>query len=161
MSNFAEEPNLQVDDDGFVLLITPDTYLSFIDEDWTLEQVTSRFTEQMNSGSMFAAYVGEGFVLDRLNYGPPDPAEAIAREAASVVDVGADGIWITDYTQITMAAQFADYSPLGEYSTRLPVDAGRYEVRLKQLDSGALHLDATIASATAHIENHAVPWFEL
>ncbi|MDP0399752.1 hypothetical protein [Tsukamurella strandjordii] len=161
MTDLDNEPNFQVDDDGFVLLVTPDSYDSYIDEDWTLDQITTRFTEQMTAGSMFAAYVGPDAALHQLTYGAPAPSAAVAREASSAIDVAAGGLWLTDYTQVTMAAQFEDQQPLGTYSTRLPVDPGRYEVRLQQLDSGALHLTVTPSADTMHIVHQSVPWFDL
>ena len=161
MTNLDNEPNFQVDDDGFVLLITPDSYDSFIDEDWTLDQITTRFTEQMTAGSMFAAYVGPDAALHQLTYGPPAPSAAVAREASSAIDVAAGGLWLTDYTQVTMAAQYEDQQPLGTYSTRLPVEPGRYEVRLQQLALGALHLTVIPSTDTVHIAHQSVPWFDL
>ncbi|KXO88027.1 hypothetical protein AXK56_11615 [Tsukamurella pulmonis] len=161
MTDLDNETNFQVDDDGFVLLITPDSYDSYIDRNWTLEQITTRFTEQMTARSMFAAYVGQDAALHQLTYGPPALSAVVAREASSVVDVAEGGLWLTDYTQITMAAQFEDEQPIGTYSTRLPVDPGRYEVRLHQLDTGALHLTVVPSAVTAHIAQHSVPWFDL
>lgn len=161
MIDLDDEADLRVDDDGFVLIIAPDRYDSFIDDDWTLEQIVARLTDQMTAGSMFAAFVGQDGDEDRLTYGPPDPSEVITREASTIVDVGPGGLWLTDYTQITMAAQFADESPIGPCSVRLPVGPGRYEVRLQQMKSGALHLSVTSAPTAPHVEHRSVPWFEL
>lgn len=46
------------------------------------------------------------------------------RQATGVVTVGEDGLWLTDYTQLTMAGQFADESALSRYAQRLPVEPG-------------------------------------
>lgn len=164
-SRVTDYPDLRVDDDGFVVLITPDTYVSFVDEDWTFDQITAHFAEQMTAGSMFAVYVGQGSgleVIDELTYGPPAPGETAEHEASGVVEVGPDGLWLADYAQITTAAQFQGQSPItADFSTRLPVAPGRHEVRLQHLATDALHLTVTPAANAAHIEHHSVPWFEL
>ena len=65
----------------------------------------------MREGSLLVAYPG-----------PDDADEAVAvaddradtpalRQAVSTVDVGAGGLWLADYTQLTMAAQFDDEAP--------------------------------------------------
>lgn len=113
---------------------------------------------------MFAVYVGQGSgleVIDELTYGPPAPGQTAEHEASGVVEVGPDGLWLTDYAQITMAAQFEGQSPIAHFSTRLPVAPGRHEVRLQHLATDALHLTVTPAANAAHIEHHSVPWFNL
>ena len=51
-------------------------------------------------------------------------AQSSKYSATGVVTVGEDGLWLTDYTQLTMAGQFADESALSRYAQRLLVEPG-------------------------------------
>ncbi len=113
-----------VDADGFVALVCPDTYSGYVDEDWTLDQLLTRFTEQMNSASLFVAYPGPDFSDHHLRIADvPLPTNAL-REVSGVVSVGEQGLWLTDYTQLTLAAQFRDELPMRDHHFKLPVSSG-------------------------------------
>lgn len=154
------EVALHVDDDGFVCLVAPDTYAGFVDADWTLDKLLARFVEQMNQGTLFVAFPGPDHALERLTFGANLPSQQVQREASNVVQVGPEGLWLTDYTGLTMAAQFADTGPTTNYSVKLPVTPGRYLVRLHESD-GAFHLTVSPVDANATVPLRAVPWFEL
>lgn len=154
------EADLRVDEDGFVALVAPNEYRGFVDEDWGLEDLLTRFVEQMNHGALFIAYPGPDDADAALTLATEAPPVTM-RQATGVVEVGAEGLWLTDYTQLTMAAQFADESPLSSYAQRLLVEPGRYRI--------TLHEDATSESGfvlmismtdTDDIEHQTVvPWF--
>lgn len=57
------------------------------------------------------------------------------RDFRSVLVVGGDGLWVTDYTDLTMAAQFDDQPvvPRPQEATRVLLPAGRYAVTFRQL----------------------------
>jgi len=154
--------SLQVDEDGFVCVVAPDTYRGFVDEDWALDDLLARFVEQMNRGSLFVAYPGSDNANSNLIVeSESSPVQAL-REASGIVHVGAEGLWVTDYTQLSMAAQFADESPLAGYSQRIPAEPGMYRVTLREDAENASTFLLTISptSSDTVLEHHSVPWFD-
>ena len=170
MSDMNFELRARVDEDGFVALVCPDTYQGFVNEDWTLEQVLSRFVEQMGAGALFAIYPGPD-VADMSVRISDVPSSATAwREVSGLVRVGEGGLWLTDYTQLTMAAQFQDSRPIEDGRIdhiRLPIPSGVYQITARQFSRSyedeiepAVELIFVPADPS---ENHAsfkeVPWF--
>ncbi|MFI6433051.1 hypothetical protein [Rhodococcus oryzae] len=160
MSNI--DLSLQVDEDGFVCVVAPDTYRGFVDEDWALDDLLARFVEQMNRGSLFVAYPGPDNANSNLIVeSESSPVQAL-REASGIVQVGAEGLWVTDYTQLSMAAQFADESPLAGYSQRLPAEPGMYRVTLREdaENDSTFLLTISLTSSDTVLEHLSVPWFD-
>ncbi|MFB2584571.1 hypothetical protein [Herbiconiux liukaitaii] len=153
--------SLTVDEDGFVCLVAPDTYRGFVHEDWELEQLLAHFTAQMNEGSLFIAYPGPDHADDPLEFTGGAVDAPVLREAVSIVRVGPAGLWVTDYTQLTMAAQFDDEAPTGPGAIRLPVPEGAHRVTL-QHTAGVPRFTLTITPAPPAAPGPltAVPWFE-
>lgn len=152
----------EVDEDGFVALVCPETYAGYVAENWTLEQVVERFLEQINSHTLFVAHPGPNSADEPLRISDrPSPVTAL-REASGFLQVGEDGLWLTDYTQLTMSAQFADEAPIAGHHTRLPVAPGAYRVTIRQLASSpAVELVIQRAETAAHQPRlNTVPWLE-
>ena len=91
MSQGKLELHSSVDDDGFVALVCPDTYSGYISDDWTLEQILARFTEQMNAGALFTAYPGPDLASASLRISDTPSKVAAQREASGLVRVGSGG----------------------------------------------------------------------
>src|SRR5690606_24887020 len=109
----------EIDDAGFVALVCPGAYAGYVGEDWTLEQVTGRFVEQMNARNLFIAYPGPDSAGEPLRVSNRPSRMAARREASGLLRVGDDGLWLTDYAQLTMAAQFKDEPPAAGHHVRL------------------------------------------
>jgi hypothetical protein len=124
-----------VDEDGFVALVCPDTYSGYVSEDWTLDQVLATFVEQMNTGALFAVYPGPDLADASLRISDTPSTAAARREVSGLIRVGEGGLWLTDYTQLTMAAQFSDTAPYAAHHVRLPTPSGVYHVTLRQFAS--------------------------
>lgn len=151
-----------MDDDGFVCLVCPDRYVSYVDEDWTLEEVLDRFVEQMNAGTLFVAYPGPDRSGEPFTLVAEPSARPSAREAEGRVVVGEGGAWLTDYAQLTMAAQFADSPAVAAHHTRLPLAPGPCRVTLRDLaGAGAPALELALAPDRdgGTTPQHEVPWF--
>lgn len=147
----------EIDDDGFVCVVSPDRYAGFVDEDWELDDLLSRFVEQMNAGSLFLAYPGDEAAGAALTLVAKEP-ETAARRTSGVVHVGEGGLWLTDYTQLTMAAQFADEGPVTASARRLAVEPGTYLVVLSEI--GEEEYALTVRPHAGDAPTHAsVPWF--
>lgn len=123
----------QVDEDGFVALVCPGVYAGYVGEDWTLAEITGRFLQQMNARALFIAYPGSDFAGEPLRISNRPSAFAATREATSVLQVEDDGLWLSDYSQLSMAAQFSDTRPVAYYHTPVPVSAGAYLVTIRQV----------------------------
>lgn len=157
----------QVDEDGFVALVCAETYAGFICEDWTLDQVLCRFIEQMNIRTLFVAYPGPDLAGMTLRVAANASATPCIREVSAIINAGDDGLWLTDYTQLTMTAQFGE-KPISDGSSfHLSLPSGCYHLTLRQFASSyddeitpALEL---IISPSVNDEtqpnNHFVPWF--
>ncbi|HWV48484.1 MAG TPA: hypothetical protein VN035_03425 [Microbacterium sp.] len=155
----SDAPLLNVDEDGFFCLVAPDAYRGFVDEDWELEQLLVRFVEQMNAGSLFIAYPGPEDADETVAFAGTLPDASVLREATSTVHVGVGGLWVTDYTQLTMAAQFDDEAATNAGAIRLPVTEGSHRVALRQVDGDPRYV-LTISPVDDDLKAlDAVPWF--
>lgn len=167
MSLTPFELHAHVDEDGFVALVCPDAYAGYVDEDWTLAQVLERFVQQMNAGTLFAAFPGPDLADASLRVSNAPSSGAPWRTVSGLVRVEKGGLWLTDYTQLTMAAQFDDELPTRDEQLQLPVGPGLYRVTLRQF---AVSYDDQEPAAEIVIEPaqadeavagvNAVPWFE-
>jgi len=160
----SSESALHVDDDGFVLLVAPDTYRGFVSESWTLDEILSHFVAQMNRASLFVAHPGPDAADEPLALETAPSARTAKRDASGVIEVGLQGLWLTDYAQLTMAAQYEDEPPITEWgSTRLPAEPGRYRIQLRELSEGDPTYVLTLTPDEAEIgeigEIQSVPWF--
>jgi len=153
---------LHVDEDGFFCLVAPDAYQGFVDEDWELEQLMTHFVGQMREGSLFVAYPGPDDADEAVTVAEDPPGAPVLREAVSAVNVGAGGLWLTDYTQLTMAAQFDDEAPTAAGAIRLPVHEGSQLVTLSQVAGSPRYVLTIRPVADDNREPlSAVPWFSL
>lgn len=158
-------PRLNVDEDGFVAVVAPDSYRGFVGEDWTMETLLERLTAQMNDQTLFIAYAGPDDANEEVAFaaGPTPFPAGVRRETSGVVAVGPGGLWVTDYTQLTMAAQSDEEGPIANHSsTRLPVSQGRCRVTLRQFaEQPQFELTVTDAPETDRPPQHtSVPWLE-
>ncbi|AYN20103.1 hypothetical protein [Alcaligenes aquatilis] len=151
---------VQVDGDGFVALVCPNAYSGYVGDDWTLAQITGRFLEQMNAQTLFVAHPGADLACEPLRISNRLSPIAANREASNILLVGNDGLWLTDYTQLTMAAQFHDARPIADHHTHVPVSTGNYRVTLRQL--AAPPLTELIITETDSLHRQggfsAIPW---
>ena len=102
----------------------------------------------------------EGY--DPLTIEAGTPGQAGVRRASATVRVGPGGLWHTDYTQLTMAAQFPGEPPMASYAERLPIEEGTYLITLIHAPAydPSFHVSVQVAdpaAATAPVTE--VPWF--
>ncbi|GAA2070345.1 hypothetical protein [Microbacterium hatanonis] len=152
---------LNVDEDGFVCLVAPETYHGFVDEDWELGQLLGHFVSQMNLGSLFIAYPGPDDAGAAVAFVERAARPMTTSDAVGSVVVGPGGLWVTDYAQLTMAAQFDDEAPTSSGAVRLSVHEGVHRVTLQRVNGDpGLILTLTPLSADERREHlRAVPWF--
>lgn len=167
MSLTPFELHAHVDEDGFVALVCPDAYAGYVDEEWTLAQVLERFVQQINAATLFAAFPGPDLADASLRVSDRPSSGAAWRTVSGLIRVGEGGLWLTDYTQLTMAAQFDDEMPTRDEQLQLPVPPGLYRVTLRQFavsyeDDQEPAAEIVIEPAQAGEAGagvNAVPWF--
>ena len=168
MADLSFEMAAEIDYDGFICLVCPASYDGFVGADWSVEQIQSKFVDQMNTGSLFVAYPGPDLAGQSLRISGVASEAPCLRETHGLLQVGEDGLWLTDYSELTMAAQFSDSRPVGDYHVRLPVPAGFFRITVRQFaQSWEDELEpAAELVITAPFENEpamlhqAVPWFD-
>lgn len=168
MSQASFELHSKVDEDGFVAVVCPDKYSGYVGENWTLQQVLGRFTEQMNSGTLFAVYLGLDLADLPLRIADTPSKLDARREVSGFLRVRQGGSWLTDYGQLTMAAQFSDERPQSQFHIRLPLPAGDYRATIRQFalsyeDDPKLAAELIISRAEpgeAASKFGALLWFE-
>lgn len=119
------------DDSGFLALVVPTAYETFVASNWTFEQIMAHFQGQMARRSLLIWGTGlEGFwkvdvVLKK--------AEVKGfREVSGPLQVTGGSLLLTNYESLTMAAQFKDVTlpekhqedlllslPDGDYTCRI------------------------------------------
>lgn len=114
----------------------------------------------MRQGSLFVAYPGPDDADEVVELADDRPDAPALREAVNTIHVGSGGLWVTDYTQLTMAAQFDDEAPIASGSIRLLVDEGPQRVTLRHVasDRGYVLTIGPVADDDREPLS-AVPWF--
>lgn len=122
------------DNSGFIGVVNNDKYSGFVDEDWELEDVLKQFTNQTNEGNCVIWSTGEPnlmnvYVLDEASKSKP------YRETQSIIRVTNEKLWLVNYTDLTMVAQFKDSKiPSTENSDlEIPIANGVYKLTLRQM----------------------------
>ncbi len=124
------------DYDGIISLVNSETYNSFVAENWELEQLKKHFIDEMNSDSIIVwqtnNFGGDNWKVDLRT----DESEEIAHsEFTKSIQVTNGKLYLADYTDLTMAAQFNDYSipAKGHEMQVFEIENGKYQVKIKRL----------------------------
>jgi hypothetical protein len=125
------------DDDGMIALVDAKCYRTFVDEDWSLEQLKSHFINEMNNDSLIVWQTnnfGGGYWRIGLTE-MKDQNKSSHSEFKKTLRVTNGRIYFSNYTDLTMAAQFSDYSiPSIENSKKyIELDNGLYEFTICRL----------------------------
>src|SRR5215216_3964121 len=107
-SSASPKPMLEVtDDSGFLALIVPAAYETFVGSDWTFEQITAHFQAQMTRRSLLIWGTGlEGFW--KVDVVLKEVEIKGFREVSGPLQVTGGSLLLTNYESLTMAAQFKD-----------------------------------------------------
>jgi hypothetical protein len=133
------------DEDGIIALADPAAYASFVDKDWTLEQLLRHFRQQMNHQTIIVwqanANGGGNWTVSVVH--EPSPQKAL-REFVKTIRVTNGQLCFTPYTDLTMAAQFDDEAIPGRNNQNLcfAVANGTWRVQVRQLvDTDMVYTD--------------------
>jgi hypothetical protein len=160
------------DDSGLLALVVPAIYESFINSDWTLDQVLLHFKSQMARRSLLIWGTGlEGFW--KVDIVLHETKLEGFRQICGQIQVVGNAILLTNYESLTMAAQFEDVKLPQKHQQDLLVSLpdGSYACKIIQmLDPGCKNsadddqpdFVIEIQSAIGKIEAwDDIPWFEL
>ena len=144
------------DDSGFLAIVNSDRYKSFVHEDWDLYELMDHFIAEMNKGNLIIWATGSEnqWNVDFLPGPSPHPA---FREFTATIEVTTGRLYLSNYDDLTMAAQFADEKlphPHQEVQY-IELANGRYALTIRQLyDLEDVDFDA---GNEPHFEIIAVP----
>lgn len=124
------------DEDGFLSIVNTDRYQTFVNEDWSLEQLFEHFAIEMSRLNIVVWQTnsdGGGEwnieVLDK-------PKDKLAfRSFSKTIEVTNGALYVVNYTDLTMAAQFYDVTlPEKENADcKITLPNGRYSVVVRQM----------------------------
>lgn len=159
------------DDSGFLGLVDPHAYRSFVDEDWTLEMLFARFRSEMQRKTLLLWATGEEDVR-RIDVSDTalDPALPVVRQAVGPITVTGGELVVVNYETVTMAAQFEDCGVDADkdmFRSAITLPNGDYVCTVSQLtdptasqvhDGPDFHLHL-VAGRVPHWAD--VAWFDL
>jgi len=122
------------DDTGFLAIVNADKYHSFVGAEWELIQLKDRFVDEMNNNNLIIWATGHEnewnvIFLDK-------PSENIPfREFSKTIHVTNGKLFLTNYEDLTMAAQFQEEKIPQTHNAELYInlDDGMYEFTIRQL----------------------------
>ncbi|MDR2904595.1 MAG: hypothetical protein LBU73_01385 [Helicobacteraceae bacterium] len=122
------------DDSGFMAIVNAEKYNTFVNEDWELPELFARFLEEMNKENLIIWATGmEGWwtvaILDKATN------KKAFREFDKSIVVTNGRLYLTNYENLTMAAQYAYEQIPAKHNSDLfiPLDNGRYIFTVRQM----------------------------
>lgn len=131
----TEPTDLTITDDSSIFgLVDVARYKTFVDPDWSLDQLVKHFRSQARS--LVVWYGGDSGLASavvRVSHGITE--ETGFREATTSISVSSGVLNLVSYTALTMAAQFEDETLPGSAEADLTIEVpnGDYTVRLVQM----------------------------
>jgi len=163
-------------DSGFLALIDPESYQSFVDRKWTLDQLLQHFKDEMRHRRLVIWGTGREDVW-RIEVRLRRSADWGFREFSAPIAASAGLLLLTNYESLTMAAQFDDVSLPEDHQRDLliPVVPGIHCCRIVQrfdpeaTDSPLRADNADFLIELTPVENgheaadilSAIPWMQL
>jgi len=132
-----------IDDDGFIALVNSDNYQAFVDNDWKFGQLMTHFVDQMNAGNIVIWQTGIDGGGNWLVSFQEQPSNAKAfRHFDHFINVTTGELFLTNYSDLTMAAQFSDVSVPAAHNTDLKIELenGCYKLTVRQLFNPDSHM---------------------
>jgi hypothetical protein len=122
------------DDFGMLAIVNAARYSGFVDRDWEADQLLEHFIAEMKKADLVVWATG----LENLwtvDIGPTPSSRPAFREFTRPIEVTDGRLYLTNYEDLTMAAQFEDISLPLEHNTDLviPLDNGTYTVTVRQM----------------------------
>jgi hypothetical protein len=159
------------DDSGFLALVVPATYETFVASNWTLDQILAHFKAQMARRSLLIWGTGlEGFW--KVDVSLANAKVKGFREVIGPLHVVGESLLLTNYESLTMAAQFKDVTLPERHQQDLVVSLpdGNYTCRIIQMfdpklvesaGDGTPDFVVEVQKATGQPASwESIPWFK-
>lgn len=122
------------DDSDFLAIVNAHRYKSFVREDWDFYELMDHFVAEMNSDNLviWATGLENSWSVAFL----PGPSTRHAfREFTKTIEVTAGRLHLTNYEDLTLAAQFSDQNLPPKYGDAeyLELPNGRYALTIRQM----------------------------
>jgi hypothetical protein len=122
------------DDSGFIAIVNSDKYISFVDKDWELPQLLHHFVTEMNKDTLIIWSTGmeNNWTVDILD--KPSNKKSY-RELNKSISVTEGQLFLTNYEDLTMAAQFDNERIPSKHNSELNIklDNGKYNFTIRQM----------------------------
>ena len=121
------------DESGFLGIVNPDKYNSFFSEDWQLSQLFKHFVGEMNNDNLILWSTGSENIWT-VNFVNKPSKKKSYREFYKTLEVTNGKIVLTNYEDLTMAAQYRDEKIPAKQHADLSIDLdnGRHEFQIRQ-----------------------------
>jgi hypothetical protein len=132
------------DYDGIISLVNSETYKTFVDKDWELEQLKNHFIHQMNLNSLIVWQTNNfGGSYWKVKFNTIESNEIAHSEFNTSIEVTEGKLYLADYTDLTMCAQFEEYKiPAKKRENQyIEIENGKYQVKVKRLFNPDENLD--------------------
>jgi hypothetical protein len=125
-----------IDDDGFIAIVNSADYLRFVDEDWQVDQLMAHFVDQMNAGNLVVWQTsndGGGNWL--VSFQEQPSSKPAFRQFEHIIKVTTGELFLTNYSDLTIAAQFSNASIPAAHNADLKIELenGEYKLIIRQL----------------------------
>jgi hypothetical protein len=160
------------DDSGFLGVVDPDAYATYVSKDWTLEQLFGHFRSEMEKRTLLLWGTGMECIwrVEITDFAGSSRPSGF-RRASGPIRVTEGRLLLVNYETLTMAAQFADVSLPEQHLTELLVDvpSGDYTCEITQLDDpdmmgddsgGATDFILKLTPGRGHAPWSTPVWFE-
>ena len=124
-----------IDNDGFLALVDTSKYSSYLTEDWDLNELLDHFVGQMNKGNFLiwrTGYEGGEWNVDMVS--KPSDKKSF-REFKSLIEVTNGILYLTEYSDLTMAASYSDQRIPSKHNSDVffELENGIYDITIRQL----------------------------
>lgn len=131
----ASKGRLEISDDsGFIGIINSHKYQGFVSEDWELDEVLEKFRTEINKGHCAIWSTGEPNAMSIQVLETPGKGRHF-REAHFNIQVTENCLWLANYTDLTMVAQFENEPIPSDINSHLGINLenGSYDIHLRQM----------------------------
>jgi hypothetical protein len=122
------------DDSGFLAIVNADRYNSFFANQWELPQLLNHFVDEMNNDNLIIWATGSENNWT-VNFIDKSFDKNAFREFSKTIEVTNGQLFLTNYEDLTMAAQF-EYEQIPSKQNDLlniKLDNGKYNFTIRQL----------------------------
>ncbi|WP_152657774.1 hypothetical protein [Oceanobacillus sp. CFH 90083] len=125
-------------DTNFIGVANADTYKSFVDEDWELDNLLQHFGDEMKRGHILVFQMtNEGIEYSSrvdVRVGAEEFVHTCFRKAVGYIEVTESQLYLVDYDCLTMAAQFEDNKVPDQNCSKykMEIENGFYKVEIVQ-----------------------------